>query len=225
MRFVICHTCKHVVQVGGNLEEIQNLLGSTENYPCITALCQGRMQAVAPARIPAGYQLQEVPIRGFFRAIHGFGPGNGDPASLKRFRELMLSQRVVDVVAEPIGQPERVIIRELVLESGIRLHFETSAKGACVYYIEEPGPSCVEVVEHELAAAASEGGDSNREEAGRAPQAGPDRGQTAKGPDDHSRASELPNSECVSSMPETGGVRIGVVSGCAPTGTDPNVRV
>lgn len=225
MRFVACHTCKCAVQVGGDLEEIQHLLGSMESFPCITPLCRGRMVTIPPARIPRSYSLQEVPIRGFFRAINGFGPGVGDPASLKRFRELMLSQRVVDVVAEPIGQPERVIVRELVLESGIRLHFETSAKGACVYYIEEPGPSCVEVVEHELAAAASEGADSNREEVGRAPQAGPDRGPAAEGSDDKSRASELPDSERVSSVPETGGVRTGVVSGCTQPGADSDVRV
>jgi len=34
-----------------------------------------------------------------------------------------------------------------VLEDGTRLHFETSSKGACIYYIEERGPTCLEVVE------------------------------------------------------------------------------
>lgn len=226
MRFVVCHTCKYVVQVGGDQQEVLSLLSSMESYPCITPLCRGRMVSIAMSKIPSGYTMREVPVRGFFRAIHGFGSGTGDPASLKRLKELLLTQRVVDIHAEPVGQPERVILRELVLENGTRLHFEASAKGACVYYIEEPGPSCVEVVENELAAAAAtEGCDSNREEARRAPQAEPVPVTGSEGVSGPARTSELPDSERMSAVSEAGGVPTGVVPGRTPTGADSNVRV
>jgi len=226
VRFVVCHTCKHVVQVGGDPEEVATLLGSKDSYPCITPLCRGRMQGIAMTKAPQGYVVEEVPVRGFFRAIHGFGPGTGDPASLKRLKELLLTQRVVDLSAESVGQPERVILRELVLENGTRLHFETSARGACVYYIEEPGPSCMEVVENELAAAAaSESCNTNREEVGRAPQAESLGSESPQRNPNQSRASELSESECVSSVSETGGVPAGSNAGCAQPGADPNVRV
>lgn len=225
MRFVVCHTCKSAVQIGGEPQEVMGLLGATENFPCITPLCSGRMAATAPAKIPPGYSFNEVPIRGFFRAINGFGPGTGDPASFARLKELLLSQRVVEIRGEPIGTPQRVILRELVLEGGARLHFETSAKGACVYYIEEPGPSCVEVVENELAAAASEGHDPGREETGRAPQTEPVSGKSPEGPVDQPGAPELPNSERLPPVPEAGDVPAGVVPGYPDFGTDPRVRM
>jgi len=223
VRFVACHTCRHAVQVGGDELEIASLLNEATSFPCITPLCRGRMQAVAPAKIP-GYPVLDIPVRNFFRAVHGFGLGIGDPASLKRLRELLLSQRVVDLRAEPIGQPERVILRELILESGVRLHFETSAHGACVYYIEEPGLSCVEVVENDFFAnSASESGDTNREEVGRAPQTDLEsslREVSDRGVSDPARASELPDTRGVSFVPEAGFLSSGSVSGCAEPGID-----
>jgi hypothetical protein len=183
------------------------------------------MVAVAMTKIAPGYTVHEIPVRGFFRSINGFGPGTGDPASLKRLKELLLSQRVVDLVAEPVGQPERVILKELILESGTRLHFETSARGACVYYIEEPGPSCVEVVEHELANATAESSNPNREEAGRAPQAEPVDGESTEGVADDHRAAELPDSERVSAVSEASGVPAGSVPGHTQPSADSNVRM
>jgi hypothetical protein len=118
----------------------------------------------------SGFTVSEIPIRAFFRAINGFGRGEGDPASLERLQELLTSQKIVGVKANAVGQPERVIIREMILENGTRLHFEASARGACIYYIEEPGPSCVEVVENVLD---SQSSDPDREEAGRDPEAAP----------------------------------------------------
>lgn len=137
MRFVACQACETAVQVGGNPEEVAQLLGSQASFPCITPCCRGRMVAIPPVKIPQGYAYREVPLRGFFSAVHGVGSGEGAPASLKRLRELLLSQRVVDLLAEPVGQPERVVVREMILESGVHLHFEASARGACIYYIEE----------------------------------------------------------------------------------------
>jgi hypothetical protein len=95
--------------------------------------------------LPGGYDVVEVPLRSFFRAIHGFGLSHGAPASYKRAVELLTAKKIVEVKGEPIGKPERVILRELVLEDGTRLHFEASTRGACLYYIEEKSPSCVEV--------------------------------------------------------------------------------
>lgn len=229
MRFVVCHTCQHVVQIGGDLQEVSGLLAGMESFACITPLCRGRMVAVIPSQIPMNYTRSEIPIRGFYRAIHGFGPGIGDPASLKRLRELLLTLRVVDMRAEPVGQPERVILRELILENGTRLHFETSARGACVYYIEEPGPSCVEVVENELSASAvTEVGNSNREEAGRATEDQPEnRVREVSGGvfSEPTGTPELPDTRGVSFVSEAGFLSSSVVPRCPQSGADKNLRV
>ena len=170
MRFVACTSCKTLLQIGGDVLDIEALLHSETNFPCVTPLCRGRM--VTPDSLSqdwSGYHRSEMPIQSFFRAINGLGSGVGAPASLKRAKGLLLSKRIVDVVGEPSGQPERMILRQLVLEDGTRLHFDTSAKGACLYYIEERGPSCMEVVDHEFSLSPNpEGACPPREEAGRA---------------------------------------------------------
>jgi len=194
VRVVVCHTCKSVVHIGGDLEEVTSLLSGQDTFACISPFCNGEMLSSPPARAGDNYTVKEVPIRGFYRAIHGFGTGVGDPASVERLRELLQTKRVANIKAFPVGQPERVIIREMVLEDGTRLHFETSARGACIYYIEERGPSCVEVVENELSAdAAVEGGDSNREETGRASEAG---ASDSSEPDGVSGTAEAATIEC-----------------------------
>jgi len=226
VRVVICHSCKRIVQVGGDLEEVSQLLGAQESFPCITALCSGRMLSGNYAEY--GYPISEVPLRGFYRAINGFGTGTGDPASLKRLREVLLTKRVVDLKAESVGQPERVIIRELVLEDGTRLHFETSAKGACIYYIEERGPSCVEVVENELVAETNaEGRDADREEGGRAAEADPRADEVpvdVAGSTDVA-AAEQPDSGGVPSVPTSDRVPESGDTGDRGVGDHPRVRV
>ena len=150
MKFVVCHACKTHVQIGGDELEIEAIIRTSPILHCVTPFCTGVME---PCGLTSskGYTRKELPVRGFYRAINGYGSGEGDPASYQRAKQLLLTKRVIEVLGEPVGQPERVILRQLVLEGGIRLHFETSAKGACLYYIEEPSLSCTEVVEHELA--------------------------------------------------------------------------
>jgi hypothetical protein len=121
----------------------------------------------------SGYQLEEIPVRNFFRAVHGFGKGDVAPASYSKVRDLLLSKKIVVVDGDPVGQPERTLVRRLILEDGTQLHFDSSSHGACCYYIEEPGPSCVEVFDREQPnvvpnEAAGTVADSYREEAGRA---------------------------------------------------------
>jgi len=218
VRIVACPTCRNAVQIGGDADEIRNLLRDEKSFKCVTPLCRGRMLPMGLADLKGQYEMSEMPVKSFFRAINGFGTGNGAPASRERLTELLLSQRVVDVVAYPIGQPERVIVREMTLESGIRLHFESSARGACVYYIEEPGPSCREVVENELATSASAEGDAaNREEVGRGTQAADEIepldiwSNEPAGPS--SGANGLQDAKRVSSVPASSGVPTGGVSG------------
>jgi hypothetical protein len=134
---------------------------------CITPLCDG--QLVETSGAPVGFYMTELPARAFYRAIHGFGTGKGEPASYNDFVDLIQNGKVVGVDATPIGQPERVILRQLVFDDGTRMHFDSSSRGACCFYIERPGKSCVEVVEDEFTAdeAPVPGPDSHREEAGR----------------------------------------------------------
>lgn len=178
MRFVVCRVCARGYCICGNREEITLLLSAPEwkdGFPCITPLCRGRLQRTTLP--PEGYvsSYEEVPLTAFYRAINGFGSPNKVPAAMKRVKQVLTTRRVVEVVGEPAGNPERTIIRQLVLDNGIRLHFDSSSKGACLYYVEEPGPSCLEVVDNELGLErTAEGNRSNREEAGRGSQAVPD---------------------------------------------------
>lgn len=170
MRFVVCRVCAKGYCICGNREEISMLLSAPEwkdGFPCITPLCRGRLQrtTLPPESYVSSYE--EVPITSFYRAINGFGAPNQVPAALRKVKQALTTKSVVDVVGEPVGNPERTIIRQIVLEDGTRLHFDSSSKGACIYYVEEPGPSCLEVVENELASGAAESCSPDREEAGR----------------------------------------------------------
>ena len=165
-----CNSCRKGWQLMGEPGEVASIAGlihSDTNYGCITPLCSGRLVEVSGT--PVGFSIKELPIRSFYRAIHGFGSGEGDPAAASDFAELLKTKKIVDMTVTAVGQPERVIVHQLVLEDGTRLHFDSSTRGACCYYIERPGKSCVEVVEDELSTVGTSvpGPDSNREEVGR----------------------------------------------------------
>lgn len=209
MRFYACAQCRHVYQVAGKLEEIRSLINDVTEFFCITNLCQGMMRQVS-APLP-GFKAVEVPLPSFFRAINGFGLAKGDPASAKRFVEVITSKRIVSAVVEPVGQPERVIVRQLICEDGTRLHFDTSARGACCYFIEEPGPSCVEAFNDQLAQdaeAAARAGNPTREEAGRTPASGDIASQQGSSPKPSADAatSEQPRADSLPSVPEASGL-------------------
>ena len=172
-RVYFCQQCRHAWQLLGEREEVASMMKLMDSealtFPCITPLCESRLSQLT--FVPPHTTLIELPVRAFYRAIHGFGTGEGDPASLKEFVDLITGGTIVTVKAIPIGQPERVILHQLVLEDGTRLHFDSSARGACCFYIEKPSKSCVEVVEDELHsdldAASVQSLDPHREEAGR----------------------------------------------------------
>lgn len=169
-KFFACHQCRNAWQVGGDPREVAHVLSMVESPPCITPLCRGRMEQVPVA--PFGFRPHEIPVENFFRAVNGFGSPEGNAATVKEFTKLIKTRKVVEVKAEASGQPERVILRRLVLDDGTRLHFGVSTKGACCYYIERPGPSCVEVVENALHSETVAGSSAeDREEAGRAVEA------------------------------------------------------
>ena len=145
-----CQTCQNAWQILGTVEERVNiaaLLAEIDNVGCITPLCSGRL--VRSSGIPAGFHIIELPIRSFYRAIHGFGTGEGDPAASSEFARLLKTKKIVDLNITAVGQPERVIVHQIILEDGTRMHFDSSSRGACCYYIERPGKSCLEVVEDE----------------------------------------------------------------------------
>lgn len=167
LRIYTCPLCKRSFQVGGEVMEMNSILSSLEEWPpCPTELCNGRLKATKFP--PKDTELVEIPVQGFFRAVNGMGPPLGAPAESKRFVELLKTKKIVEVHMTPVGQPERVILHRLVLEDGTRLHFDSSGRGACCFYIEGPGPSCTEVVSDQLdSEAASESSSADREEAGR----------------------------------------------------------
>ena len=152
-------------------EELHALLEGIEML-CPTALCRGVLARVSQFFTTA----KPIPLQTFFRAVQGFGSATGEAATLKRFSHLLKTKKITQIYAEPVGKPERVILRTLVLDDGTRLHFDSSARGACCYYIEEAGPTCLEVVDHELRRIEDVGsGGPAGEESRRAPQNG-DRG-------------------------------------------------
>lgn len=165
-----CLRCRCGWQLVGELGEVTSILsiiGTDSSPACITPMCSGRL--CTSTEVPYGFDIQELPARSFYRAIHGFGVGEGDPAAASEFARLLKTKKIVDMVVTAVGQPERVIVHQLVLEDGTRMHFDSSSRGACCYYIERPGKSCMEVVEDELATVESSVSSvgSNREEARR----------------------------------------------------------
>ena len=167
MRWFFCSSCGRGYNVCGERDEGSRLLSGCESgVPCITPLCRGRLQNTVP-QSHAGVRFEVVSLHDFYRAFKGFGISSTAPASLERATKLLLGRRVVAVEGEPIGAPERSIIHCMTLDDGTRLHFDTSAKGACLYYIEEPV--------HELPSAADpEGRGEVGEEAGRSAQTLPE---------------------------------------------------
>lgn len=216
MRFYACVTCATSYQVAGEVNELSSVWSMVEGQQevsCPTPKCAGHLVRVrGPVRDPRFVHV-DIPLPVFFRAINGFGGPDGAAASVSRFRELITTKKVIAVHADRIGAPERVILRRLVLEGGTILHFDTSSKGACCYYIEEPGPSCLEVVENELY---SEGSDPNREEAGRAAEAHSSSGPTARDSGtseastvEHTQPGGMPPVSAAGELPEPGGASVG----------------
>lgn len=164
MNTLVCKRCHHIYHVGGEPDEVKSLLKQAE-YPCITVGCAGVLVSDYCVPLRGGYHVVHVPLHGFFRAVHGFGPVKGTPAALADVELLFRSDKIERVVAFSIGDPERVILKELVFESGTRMHFDSSSRGACIYYVEKPGPSCTEEVEDVLRAEGDAGrSESHREE-------------------------------------------------------------
>jgi hypothetical protein len=130
--------------VGGPPEEVDSLLEGETSFPCVTPLCGGRLFKTNIAAC-VDRSVKAVTLREFFRGIHGFGTGRDGGTTIERARALLKSKPIADVVGFSVGDPARVIVQQIILKDGTRLHFDTSAKGACLYYVEEPGPSCVEV--------------------------------------------------------------------------------
>lgn len=202
MRFYACEICLTCYQVAGEVDELTSLWSVIEQQGvihCPTQRCSGHLVRLRGPVTGSKFRRRDIPLPTFFRAVNGFGSPDGSAASAKRFRKLITSKRVTEVVADPVGQPERVILKRLVLEGGTVLHFDTSSRGACCYYIEEPGPSCLEVLENEFS---SESLDSNREKAGRVVEACDPHGPTAgDGCTSEAAAVERAKSGGVSSLP------------------------
>lgn len=228
MKAVMCKGCKKVYHVIGDPVEIKYLLDSSEwggSYPCITPLCRSRME---PCKLTLPCN-EVVGIKDFYRAIYGFGRANHAPATFTRSKELLTTKKIVSVVGGPVGSPERTLIRELVLEDGTRLHFDSSALGACLYYIEEHGPSCMEVVENEIHSdPAAQGVAESREEVGRAHKTESRHDSAAE---QQSSASDGPTSEpsqpgCMSDVHEASDLPTSTTSGAdVVDDRDPDLRM
>jgi hypothetical protein len=199
---VFCPTCKHAYEVTGERGELEGMLAGPDGsmpgaFRCVTPLCSGMMQRDVPLKAlenVEGSGVQVLPADVFFRGIHGFGI-NGAPAEVADVKKVLLTGKIAEVHARDVGQPERTIIERIVMEDGTRLHFASSNRGACVYYVERRGPSCVEVIDgleqsgRSSGPQAGEGSAEDREEGGRA---GEDEAPGGGEPHQHG-ATELPD--------------------------------
>lgn len=148
-----CGSCLTLWKVVGDPQELSGLVLVAGKSPrCATAGCLGTLTMV-PGPCPPLAQLyteKEIPAASFFKSSLGFGSANGCTADVEDFKSILLSQKVVKVCAHSIGNPPRVILQQLIMDSGVTLYFDTSARGACCFYIEKPMPTCLEVVDAEL---------------------------------------------------------------------------
>ena len=161
-----CKLCGKIYSPMGSSQKISELLGGKDNFPCITPLCSGRLEKVGPGPHD-GAVLMAAEL--FFQAVNGFGFHEGTLAKYERVCDLLKNKRIVQVVGEGAGVPERVIITKLVLEDGTRLHLGSSSLGACIYRIEEPGKEPSDGYSHLPVAGNGSSTTKVGEEAGRSP--------------------------------------------------------
>lgn len=131
-----CQLCGKFYTPIGSQQQIAELLRGVDNFPCITPLCPGRL---VKSQFAFKTTATPMPLERFFQAVNGFGFNEGILAEYKHVCELLKNKRIVQVVGESAGEPERTIITKFVLEDGTRLHLGASSLGACIYRIEEPG--------------------------------------------------------------------------------------
>jgi hypothetical protein len=124
-----------------------------EGFPCPVPMCGGRMMKADPSAFRAQVPSIVMKAPEFYRRISGQGE-----AAYIRVHNLLLTKRIVAVDGEPVGEPERTVIKCLTLEDGTKLHFGISRYGACAYKLEEP---------FDATETDPEGNDSDRKEAGR----------------------------------------------------------
>jgi len=136
---VSCQTCGKAYRMTSLKKEEFQILDRDEwriNFPCITPLCNGRM---VRHRKPPESGAEDIPLSVFYRSLMGFGhPSDKDTATLENVMRNFLTKNVVEVKAEETGDPKRVILENLTLEDGTKMHFAASSKGACLYYVEGP---------------------------------------------------------------------------------------
>lgn len=138
MIFTKCKLCGKVYcVVGRSIDEVRSLLSEPQwrvDLPCVIPGCPGRSTIVGTLCVE---QATTIPVHAYYRALHGLGLSVGSLASAERVRDLLLTKRISALSLEPVGDPERTILKGIILEDGTRLHFASSARGACVYFIEE----------------------------------------------------------------------------------------
>lgn len=139
---LFCGTCHTAYVVAGDPKEVSSLLDLpewSESFPCVTPHCRGRLRKVKAQYREAVGQTRTVPLHSFFRAINGFGLGVGEAASIDSVRSALRGKTITRVTGYNVGSPERTIIQTMTLSDGTMLHFDASAKGACIYFIEKEG--------------------------------------------------------------------------------------
>lgn len=136
-----CPACRKGYQIIAESVEDNaiGLLGEKQTFNCITSLCRGRLAIVPRDQHERVLVVADavIPIdsKEFYRAAMG---GNRSAITMQQIEEHLVGANIVSVKGFETGTPTRVILEEIVLENGTRLHFSSSTKGACLFKIEEP---------------------------------------------------------------------------------------
>jgi hypothetical protein len=196
-----CFLCQTAYHVAGEVQEVDRLLDTPEwkeSLPCATPRCLGRAARVTLAWLVTNKdkvrKSEDIPLQTYYRAINGFGRPDQMPADLPAVKLKLTTKKVVRVDGYSVGDPERTIVRNLVMDDGTILHFASSTHGACVFAISEPGPTCLEVFDDQLAEATSHPGvpepgdrqveDGERDQVGDPEVGGEDREEAGRGVED-----------------------------------------
>lgn len=154
-----CFLCQMAYQVTGESREVEMLLDAPEweeSFPCATPRCHGRTARVSmewlgvnTARVK---KIEAISLHTYYRAINGFGRPDINLANLPAVKSELVTKKISIVDGYSTGNPPHTILKKLVMEDGTMLHFAASAHGACIYAIDQPGPTCVEVLDDQLEA-------------------------------------------------------------------------
>lgn len=132
-----CSSCWTAYHIIGKPDLVRSLLPFTkgQRVKCITEGCKGQAKIDGPGTNDA-FTHREIPVMVYYQAMKGLVNVKGVAAPPELVRRLMVGATIADVSLLEIGDPARSIVRTIELDTGVKLHLESSGAGACIYFLE-----------------------------------------------------------------------------------------